>query len=149
MVIIKTTYVSTNIKDFYEKHKSLVKNLKNELLSILVIFFVGLSSFGLGILFERSSGVKTISDSEAPSLGVLNSVLPTENSSQKALSLDATTETSTEGGEVVVSKNGTKYHFPWCGGAKQISEKNKITFKSIEEAKKAGYTPASNCKGLK
>lgn len=51
--------------------------------------------------------------------------------------------------EVVASKNGTKYHYPWCAGAKQISEKNKITFSSIEEAKKAGYTPASNCKGLK
>ncbi len=50
---------------------------------------------------------------------------------------------------VVGSKNGTKYHYPWCAGAKQISEKNKITFNSIEEARAAGYTPASNCKGLK
>lgn len=50
---------------------------------------------------------------------------------------------------VVASKNGTKYHYPWCAGAKQISEKNKITFNSIEEARAQGYTPASNCKGLK
>lgn len=50
---------------------------------------------------------------------------------------------------VVASKNGTKYHYPWCAGAKQISDKNKITFNSIEEARAAGYTPASNCKGLK
>lgn len=50
---------------------------------------------------------------------------------------------------IVASKNGTKYHYPWCSGAKQISDKNKITFNSIEEARKAGYTPASNCKGLK
>ncbi len=51
--------------------------------------------------------------------------------------------------QVVASKNGTKYHLPTCPGAKQISEKNKITFKSIEEARAAGYTPAANCKGLK
>lgn len=54
------------------------------------------------------------------------------------------------GGESVVgSKNGTKYHYPWCAGAKQISSKNLITFESIEKARAAGYTPASNCKGLK
>ena len=53
------------------------------------------------------------------------------------------------GEEVVASKSGTKYHYPWCPGAKQISEKNKISFSSIEEARAKGYTPASNCKGLK
>lgn len=53
------------------------------------------------------------------------------------------------GGEVVASKSGSKYHFPWCAGAKQIAAKNKITFASIEAARAAGYSPASNCKGLK
>lgn len=53
------------------------------------------------------------------------------------------------GEAVVASKNGTKYHYPWCAGAKQISEKNKIIFSSIEEARAKGYAPASNCKGLK
>lgn len=50
---------------------------------------------------------------------------------------------------VVASKNGSKYHYPWCAGAKQIAEKNKITFSSTEEARANGYTPAANCKGLK
>ena len=40
-------------------------------------------------------------------------------------------------------------YYPWCAGAKQISEKNKITFASTEEARAKGYTPAANCKGLK
>jgi hypothetical protein len=48
----------------------------------------------------------------------------------------------------VASKNGTKYHLPWCTGAKQINEENKIWFATKEEAEKAGYTPASNCKGI-
>ena len=56
---------------------------------------------------------------------------------------------TTSSGQVVASKNGTKYHYPWCAGAKQISPQNLITFNSIEEARAAGYTPASNCKGLK
>lgn len=48
----------------------------------------------------------------------------------------------------VASKSGTKYHLPWCGSAKQIKEENKIWFATKEEAEKAGYTPASNCKGI-
>lgn len=52
------------------------------------------------------------------------------------------------GGQVVASKTGAKYHFPWCAGASQIAEKNKVWFASVEAARKAGYTPASNCKGL-
>lgn len=52
------------------------------------------------------------------------------------------------GGQVVASKTGARYHFPWCAGASQIAEKNKVWFASVEEARKAGYTPASNCKGL-
>lgn len=62
---------------------------------------------------------------------------------------DATDQTISDEGEVVASKNGTKYHYPWCAGAKQIAEKNRITFRSIAEARASGYTPAANCKGLK
>ncbi|MCA9052050.1 MAG: hypothetical protein KDA89_25100, partial [Planctomycetaceae bacterium] len=53
------------------------------------------------------------------------------------------------GGKYVASRNGSKYHFPWCAGAQAMSETNKIWFDSVEEARKAGYTPAGNCKGLK
>jgi methylphosphotriester-DNA--protein-cysteine methyltransferase len=52
-----------------------------------------------------------------------------------------------EGG-YVASKNGTKYHLPWCGSAKQIKEENKVWFATKEEAEAAGYTPAANCKGI-
>jgi len=51
-------------------------------------------------------------------------------------------------GAYVGSRNGSKYHFPWCPGAQQIKEENKVWFSSVEEAQKAGYTPAANCKGL-
>ncbi|MFM2381669.1 MAG: hypothetical protein RLZZ76_436 [Candidatus Parcubacteria bacterium] len=48
----------------------------------------------------------------------------------------------------VASKKGTKYHLLWCSGAKTIKEENKLYFGSKEEAEKAGYGPASNCKGI-
>ena len=47
---------------------------------------------------------------------------------------------------VIASKNGKKYHYPFCPGAKQISEKNKIIFASKEAAEASGYTLAANCK---
>ncbi len=49
---------------------------------------------------------------------------------------------------VVASKKGTKYYFPWCGGAKSIKPENKVTFASRTEAEAKGYTKAANCKGL-
>lgn len=51
-------------------------------------------------------------------------------------------------GKYVASKSGSAYHFPWCSGAKRIKEENKVYFNSKEEAEKAGYHPAGNCKGL-
>jgi hypothetical protein len=52
-------------------------------------------------------------------------------------------------GSVVASKNGTKYYYPTCSGAKRILEKNKVYYESIEDARKAGLTPSTTCKGLK
>lgn len=50
--------------------------------------------------------------------------------------------------EFVASKKGSVYHFPWCAGAINLSDKNKIFFDSREDAKDSGYRPAKNCEGL-
>ncbi len=50
--------------------------------------------------------------------------------------------------QIIGNKNSKLYHYPWCSGAKNMKEENKVFFNSIEEAKKAGYKPASNCPGL-
>lgn len=50
--------------------------------------------------------------------------------------------------KVIGNKNSKLYHYPWCSGAKNMKEENKVFFDSIEEAKNAGYKPASNCAGL-
>ncbi len=49
---------------------------------------------------------------------------------------------------VVASKKGKTYSFPWCSGAKRISQKNKIIFKSKKEAEEKGYREAKNCAGF-
>jgi len=51
-------------------------------------------------------------------------------------------------GQYVGSKNGTKYHLPWCSGAQRINEENKVWFISKADAEAKGYGPAGNCKGI-
>jgi len=52
---------------------------------------------------------------------------------------------SSVGGEIVASKNGTKYYFPWCAGVNRIKEENKIYFSTEEQARGEGYDLAANC----
>ena len=49
----------------------------------------------------------------------------------------------------VASRNGKKYYYAWCESANVIKEQNRIWFSTQAEAEKAGYQPATNCKGLK
>jgi hypothetical protein len=141
-----------SIKDITEKIKphwqntvipliSKVKSgldIKEDLFIVLTIILIGLAGFGFGKLsaLEKNSGEVVIKSADHTEVGV----------SMSAAALVARGENN---GLLVASKTGQKYHFPWCVGALQISEKNKIWFNSYEEAQKAGYTPASNCKGLK
>ncbi len=113
-----------------------VKNSPDHFVLILIII-VSFASFGLGrlsaiedpekqpIIFERSLSAATLGTQDI---------------------LSKTPEI--QSGSLVASKNGTKYHFPWCSGAQRIKKENEIWFNTVTDARKAGYTPAANCKGL-
>ncbi|MBI2065770.1 MAG: hypothetical protein HYT68_01735 [Candidatus Zambryskibacteria bacterium] len=104
----------------------------------LVIILVALLSFGIGRLsvVGNREPVRIEYDPE-----ISNSQFPISN---QASIINALTniENSTS---VVVSKNGARYHYPHCAGAKQIKEENKIVFSSPAAAEAAGYTLAANC----
>jgi hypothetical protein len=51
-------------------------------------------------------------------------------------------------GEVIGSKNGTKYYLPWCGALSRIKPENRVVFASAALAREKGYSPAANCKGV-
>ena len=112
---------------------------------VILIVLVAFASFGLGRLSVSS---------QTPSAGVAfepaTAALAQSPGSQtaSAAKVSDTPQAAHASGSVVASKSGTKYHFPWCSGALRIKEENKIWFATTDEAKKAGYTPASNCKGL-
>lgn len=128
----RVSTISNGVKGVGEKIAS------KEVYTAILIILVGFASFGLGRLSKlQESRVPVRIESTAQTASVASSVDKTE------------TSLIAEGGKLVASKNGAKYHFPWCGGAQRISPKNLISFNSVEEARKAGYTPAANCKGLK
>ena len=77
----------------------------------------------------------------------------TENTTSAGTVIAGATATSASspvapGGQVIGSKTGKKYYFPWCGTVKRIKPENQVTFASVDLAKAAGYTPGGNCKGL-
>ncbi len=51
--------------------------------------------------------------------------------------------------EVVTSKNGSVYHFPWCSGSNRIKKENRIIFDNRKKAQEAGYRLAKNCEDIK
>ena len=104
----------------------------------LVIILVALLSFGLGRLSIVGKGEPVKIEYDA---SISNSA-----SAVKALPSVANSQLKIENSEsVVASKNGSKYHYLHCPGAKQIREANKITFATPSAAEAAGYTLASNC----
>lgn len=112
-----------------------------------MVFLVGIASFGIGRLSAMESQKEPVKITTNGSFQT-ESLSANVSESLEGSNIEGEIELK-KGGFVVASKSGTKYHFPWCSGAKRILEENKITFESIEEAKKAGLEPAGNCKGLK
>lgn len=127
----------------------------------LLLAVLGLScllSFGLGFLSGKESGSAQIvieypseaaaQASEIPASSLLAAPAAAGTVQGSAVSSPTPPPAVTGGGEYVASKTGKSYHLPWCAGAKQIKEANKIYFSSKAEAEAAGYAPAKNCKGI-
>ena len=121
----------------------------------IVIILIAVIAFSLGKTFglqEKRPEVKIINEAQTNSASVnkpQNTAAAASAVSTSQSAVQTVVSPVSSGGQVVASRNGTKYHYPWCAGAKQISAKNLVTYSSIEEARAAGLTPAANCKGLK
>lgn len=113
----------------------------------LIIILVSFSSFGLGRLSKIEENKKPLSIYDnITRVDNLASIITTE--SKEPVEVQPPQLGLVAGGKYIASKNSDKYHAPWCSGAQRINEENKIWFDSKEEAERAGYTPASNCKGI-
>jgi hypothetical protein len=115
------------IAEAREKCKTLVSQVPRDALIVGVLVLASSASFGLGYLAGLDAAGK---------------------GNNAILGEDSSLTTTAAEGNIVASKNGTKYYLPSCAGADKISEANKIWFVSAELAAAAGYTPAANCKGI-
>jgi endonuclease YncB( thermonuclease family) len=48
-------------------------------------------------------------------------------------------------GTIIGNRNSKKYHRPDCPGYRDMAERNRVFFKSVDEAEAAGYKRAGNC----
>lgn len=118
-----------------EKCKGFLARIPRDMFIVAVLVLASSLSFGLGYLAGEDAG-------QGSNITIQPSPTP-------FVSTDPiTTATTTASGQVVASKNGTKYYLPSCSGVERISEANKIWFLSAEAARTQGYTPAANCPGL-
>ena len=126
---------------FYKIKKFIISNQK-DILVVSVIILVAVAGFAIGrisVLSEMGQG--SLVFKRAP-------MVPKNTASVAGAVAEIEIPTMTTGGQLLASKNGTKYYFPWCGGVSRIKEENKVWFASEEEARKAGFEPAENCTGL-
>ncbi len=129
------------IAELAQAGKSLFDRIPRAALGLAILVLSCSASFGLGILAGKGTG------SDGVSINELGTTTPDFLNSEPAIPSSAPTVLSA-GGEVVASKNGTKYYLPWCGSVKLIKDENKVWFASRADAEAQGYEPASNCKGL-
>jgi len=142
----KIKLILANVKDrMYSQEKGL--KIKEDLYIVIIIILVGTASFGLGKIsgYEKEkTPISILKTRDA----MYSTVLAANQTAQTSPTKPAS-DLPAQAGEVVASKSGTKYYYPWCSGVSRIKEENKVWFDSIEKARSVGLTPASNCTGLK
>ncbi len=120
------------IAEVRKKCKALLARIPRDGAILLILVAASSASFGLGLLAGKDMGQGSEIALEVPP-----TALPLADSAG-----------APQAGQVVASKNGTKYYLPDCAGADRIAAANKVWFASAAAAAAAGYTPAVNCKGL-
>ncbi len=126
------------IKLFVESDKG------KDILTILIVILVGISSFYLGRLSKQDAlnGVKIeYKGQEASAIGSLEANMP-----KISLNPSITERIQANSkGNYFASKKGKKYYSAGCSAGKSIKEENRIYFNTSSEAEKAGYTLSSSC----
>ncbi len=140
----------TTIKDLREKIKGLryscnIRAIQDDVFLGLIIILVAFGSFGLGRLSKIEGAKIPIQIENTPEV---NPDTFRRSVQANTVATPQSLISANQTGELVGSKNGTKYHYTWCSGAQRIADANRIYFTSKSDAEARGYTPAVNCKGL-
>lgn len=125
-----------NIIAFVKRHRDL-------LWRGFVVALVAWSGYNVGIISARH-GAKPAQDA---AIFQPRAALVSQTPKPSGQGTAAPKSSRTDDPRVVVSKSSKtkKYHHPWCAGASQIKETNRLWFPTALAAQQAGYTLAGNC----
>jgi endonuclease YncB( thermonuclease family)/methylphosphotriester-DNA--protein-cysteine methyltransferase len=94
---------------------------------------------------DRVTYAKAEADARAVKLGLWQDPNPTPPGDFRVETKVARWGPAPPEGTVIGNKGSKKYHRPDCPGYRDMAEKNRVFFKSVEEAEAAGYKRAGNC----
>lgn len=127
-----------SLRHIKEKIKPLLAILRKTVNSVIIYLIVVISiinAFGIGYLSGIPSSINVYTEK--------NFAIDFINPKQGSAAHNSGTATAT--GDIVASKNGTKYYKTTCSGAKRIKEENKVYFQTVDDAVMAGYGEAKGC----
>lgn len=116
------------IQEYIARCKGILDDGIGQFGLLLLVFLVGIGSFGLGRLSALEDAKLPVAIIQAPEAENITALPP--------------------GGYVVASRTGSVYYLPWCSGAQKMAAGNQVWFGSEAAAQKAGYSPSKSCKGL-
>jgi hypothetical protein len=141
--------MAMNIAELWEKGKywAIYHGYVRDAYLAIILLGVALGAFACGRLSLIEDRYRPISIQQVASQDAQDTCHASSSEVSQAIKKEGTGGDSPRApGSVVGSRSGTKYHFPWCSGAKSIKTENKIWFASEAEALSAGYTKAGNCR---
>ena len=138
--------------------KNWLEDNQADIILVIGIILIALIGFGLGRLSALPSDKEPViiesqetGNLESGTGAIINNLEQGSGDGQNNPSTPAATDSLRSGSNIgveaaagakgvfVASKNGTKYHWPWCSYAKNIKPENQVWFKTETEAQKAGY----------
>lgn len=135
--------VKERVKSIGERAMAHMTERKDMFARLAELALVAIIFFGLGVLYAEHMPARTMPLSmEIPTQAKNVAAIVVANDASTAIPAPKQT-ISSEKGEYVASKNGSKYYLTTCKNT--IKEANKVYFKTKEDAEKAGFAPSQSC----
>ncbi len=131
-----------------EKIKSFIESSRGkDILTVVIVIFVGASSFSLGRLSKSQSmaGIK-IQLPDGSEQIVASAVLAETGGAAVPKAYAAPEKATSAKGNYFASSRGQKYYSIGCSAGKTIKVENRVYFATSEAAEKAGYEKSASCK---
>lgn len=121
-----------------------VKDL-DQILSLIALILVGISSYWIGSIVQKESELAEIMIIYPTEIAF--TTRPSVAPSQTATSAETSNQPISKA-KLIASKNGSRYYYSHCSGINRIKPENRIYFDTPEQAEAQGLSLAANCQKL-